>query len=68
MNVPYNNGKVSIGKYYQKPYYVEQDEDMIRLQGFLIGDQKLARQRYWSNFLYTTLLVTMVIVGLISYD
>ena len=43
MNVPYNNGKVQIGKYYQKPQYVEQDSDMLIIQGWLIGDNKKAR-------------------------
>jgi hypothetical protein len=68
MNVPYNNGKVSIGKYYQKPYYVEQDDDMIAIQGWLIGDNKGAMQRYWANVVYTTVIVLMIIIGFIFYD
>ena len=68
MNVPYNNGKVQIGKYYQKPYYVEQDDDMIAIQGWLIGDNKRAMQRYWANVVYTVFLVVMIVIMVISYD
>lgn len=68
MNVPYNNGKIQIGKYYQKPYYVEQDDDMIAIQGWLLGDNKQARQRYWANFAYTVALVLMIAIMVISYD
>jgi hypothetical protein len=65
MNVPYNNGKVSIGKYYQKPYYVEQDDDMIAIQGWLIGDAKQARIKYWTNFAYACLL--FLIMGFLAF-
>lgn len=68
MNVPYNNGKVEIGKYYQKPYYVEQDDDMIAIQGWLIGDNRQAMQRYWANVVYTIFLIAMIIIMVISYD
>ena len=57
MNTPYNTGKVQIGKYYQRPLNVEQDEDMIALQGWLIGDPKAARRMYWTNFTYVCVLV-----------
>jgi hypothetical protein len=67
MNVPYNTGKVEIGKYYQKPYYVEQDNDMIDIQGWLIGDNKQAKQRYWANLLYAITLFVMAVIGLIYY-
>ena len=67
MNVPYNTGKVEIGKYYQRPYYVEQDEDMVAIQGWLIGDNKMARQRYWANVVYAITLVVMAVIGLIYY-
>jgi hypothetical protein len=60
MNTPYNTGKVEIGKYYQKPLNVEQDEDMIAVQGWLIGDPKAARRKYWTNFTYVCVLVVMV--------
>jgi hypothetical protein len=59
MNVPYNTGKVSIGKYYQKPYYVEQDDDMLFIQSCLLGNAREARIRYWSNFAYGCLVVVV---------
>jgi hypothetical protein len=65
MNVPYNNGKVQIGKYYQKPQYVEEDPDMIRIQGWLIGDNRTARIEYWANVGYCCLLVVAIVVGII---
>ena len=67
MNVPYNTGKVEIGKYYQRPYYVEDDDDMIAIQGWLLGDRRQARQRYWANFVYTIFLVAMIAIMVISY-
>jgi hypothetical protein len=66
MNTPYNNGKVSIGKYYQKPYYVEQDEDMLAIQGWLIGDPVAARRKYWANFVYGCVLALMVLLMIVS--
>jgi hypothetical protein len=68
MNIPYNTGKVEIGKYYQRPYYVEQDDDMLAIQGWLLGDNKMAKQRYWANVVYTILLFVMSVVMVISYD
>jgi hypothetical protein len=65
MNVPYNNGKVQIGKYYQKPYYVEQDPDMIRVQSWLLGNDREARIRYWVNVAYCCFLIFSIIVGVI---
>ena len=59
MNTPYNTGKVEIGKYYQKPYYVEQDDDMIAIQGWFIGDPRAARRKYWTNFTYVCVLVVI---------
>jgi hypothetical protein len=66
MNTPYNNGKVSIGKYYQKPYYVEQDEDMLAIQGWLIGDPAAAKRKYWANFAYGCVLALMVLLMIVS--
>jgi hypothetical protein len=65
MNVPYNNGKVEIGKYYQKPYYVEQDLDMIAVQGWLLGDKRAARIKFYANLSYGCLLVVAVVLGVI---
>lgn len=65
MTIPYNNGKVQIGKYYQPPKYVEQDSDMITIQGWLIGDSKEARRNSIANMLYIVLLVVSVIVAIL---
>jgi hypothetical protein len=61
MNVPYNNGKVKIGQFYQRPQPVyEIDKDMSLLQTALIGDVKtLKRER-----LYNTLYVGVLVFGL----
>jgi hypothetical protein len=57
MNVPYNNGKVQIGKYYQKPQYVEYDQDMLLLQESLVGDVKAIRRNKLYNIIYMAVLV-----------
>jgi hypothetical protein len=49
MNIPYDTGKVKIGLYYQKPKYIEEDGDMLRLQSYLIYDPALLKRRYWEN-------------------
>ena len=49
MNTPYNTGKVKIGCNYQKPRYVEEDMDMLRLQSYLIHDPARLKQEYWTN-------------------
>jgi len=48
-HVPYDNGKVKIGIYYQPPKYIEQDSDMLRLQSYLIHDPARLKQEYWTN-------------------
>jgi hypothetical protein len=63
MNTPYNTGKVQIGKYYQKPLNVEQDADMIELQGYLLGKSKTARMERIAKRLYYGLVV-LCIIGL----
>lgn len=65
MNIPYNNGKVSIGKYYQKPRYVEQDADMIAIQGWLIGDNKAAKRDWYANVAYCCLLALAIVLAII---
>jgi len=44
MEVPYNTGKVEIGKYYKKPTYAIMDEDAYLLQTALIGNIKVLRK------------------------
>lgn len=60
MNVPYNNGKVQIGKYYQKPMYVEYDDDMLLLQTSLVGNVKAIRRNRLLNILYISLILPAV--------
>ena len=62
MNTPYNTGKVQIGKYYQKPLNVEQDDDMIELQGYLLGKSKTARMERIAKRLYFGMIVFCVIL------
>jgi hypothetical protein len=61
MNTPYNTGKVEIGKYYQKPLNVEQDADMIELQGYLLGKSKTARMDRIAKRLYFGMVVVCII-------
>ena len=63
MNVPYNNGKISIGKYYQPPKYIEQDADMLEIQSYLIYDPRVLNRRYWTEkcLLILSLFVVLII-------
>ena len=65
MRTPYNTGKVQIGKYYQPPKYVEQDSDMITIQGWLIGENREARRNRLANLSYIVLLVVSTIVAIL---
>lgn len=58
MNVPYNNGKVKIGQFYQRPRPVyEVDKDMSLLQTALIGDIKtIKKARFWNGVYIFTLV------------
>ena len=50
MNIPYKTKSgVKIGVYYQKPRYVEEDMDMLRLQSLLIHDPDRLKRDYWVN-------------------
>lgn len=50
MNVPYRTKTgVKIGIYYQKPRYIEEDMDMLRLQSYLIHDPSRLKYEYWVN-------------------
>ena len=66
MRTPYDNGKIKIGLYYEPPKYVEQDPDMIVIQGWLIGDNKAARRAYWANVAYMVLLVVTAVLMLLN--
>ena len=60
MNVPYNNGKVSIGKYYQKPQYVEYDDDMLTIQASMIFKRSYFRTQLLWKVGYGVLLFTTI--------
>jgi hypothetical protein len=62
MNTPYNTGKVQIGKYYQKPLNVEQDADMIELQGYLLGKSKTARMDRLAKRIYFGMVVLSAVL------
>ena len=62
MNTPYNTGKVQIGKYYQKPLRIEQDADMIELQGCLLGKSRAARMERLAKRIYYGLVVFCVVI------
>ena len=50
MNIPYTTKTgVKIGIYYQKPRYIEEDLDMLRLQSYLIYDPARLKRQYWIN-------------------
>jgi len=66
MNTPYNTGKVEIGKYYQKPLRIEQDDDMIKVQGWLIGESKEARMNRIAKRIYFGLVLVLITVLLFS--
>ena len=65
MNTPYNTGKIQIGKYYQKPTYVEIDDDMIKVQGWLIGESKEARMDRIAKRIYFGMVVVAVILMIV---
>jgi hypothetical protein len=57
---------IQIGKYYQKPKYIEEDGDMLRLQSYLIGDPAILKRQYWYSFAYKVALVFALIVIVVS--
>jgi hypothetical protein len=69
--VPYNNGKVKIGSevYLNKlanPPYVEQDEDMLELQSYLIQDPRILNKEYWFKRVYIALILFILVVMLMA--
>ena len=58
MNVPYNNGKIKIGQFNERPLPTyEYDKDMTLLQTSLIGDIKTIKKEKLWNVLYIGALV-----------
>ena len=69
---PYNNGKIKIGKtvYLNKlvnPPYVEQDEDMLELQSYLIHDPRILNKEYWLKRVYIMFLLFVLTVMLMAH-
>lgn len=58
--VPYDNGKVKIGIYYQPPKYIEEDPDMLRLQSYLIYDPDRLKKEYWIKVAYNIGLIFLL--------
>ena len=53
---------IQIGKYYQKPKYVEEDGDMLRLQSYLIGDPVMLKRQYWTWFVYKAAIAFLLLI------
>ena len=69
---PYNNGKVKIGNavYLNKlanPPYVEQDEDMLELQSYLIQDPRILNKEYWFKRVYIAFLLFLLTIILMAH-
>jgi len=69
---PYNNGKVKIGNavYLNKlanPPYVEQDEDMLELQSYLIQDPRILNKEYWFKRIYIAFLLFILTILLMAH-
>jgi putative ubiquitin-RnfH superfamily antitoxin RatB of RatAB toxin-antitoxin module len=59
---PYDNGKIKMGIYYQKPKYVEMDGDMLEIQKWLIGDPDKLRFEYWLGVTYKLLIAFVITI------
>jgi len=62
-NVPYTTSTgLQMGKYYEKPKYVEYDQDMLMFQSHLIQDPKILRKQRLINIAYYFALGFVVLV------
>ena len=71
-DIPYNNGKIKIGNavYLNKlanPPYVEQDEDMLELQSYLIQDPRILNKEYWYKRIYIAFLLFVLTIILMAH-
>jgi hypothetical protein len=70
MDVPYNNGKIKIGSEYYlnplRPKYIEQDEDMLELQSYLIQDPRILNRQYWAKRVYVAFVLFLLIIMLMA--
>ena len=65
-NIPFDNGKVKMGIYYQKPKYVEYDRDMLNLQTYLIGDPVKLKRNYYITRAFELLGVFILLIILLK--
>jgi len=66
-NTPYTTSTgIQIGKYYQKPKYIEQDPDMLRLQSYLIYDPDRLKKEYWLNVAYRFALGCILLILILA--
>lgn len=70
MDVPYNNGKVSIGCAYYlnplRPKYIEEDPDMLRLQQYLIYDPEINRRNHFRRRIFEWAGVFVLLIILLK--
>jgi hypothetical protein len=71
MKTPYNTGKVRIGSawYLNKlvnPPYIEQDQDMLELQSYLIHDPRVLNKEYWFKRIYLAILLFILVIILMA--
>lgn len=60
-SIPYTTKTgLQIGKYYEKPKYVEMDDDMLVLQTYLIYDPVLIRKYKIQKFVYTIFVIALL--------
>lgn len=59
---PYDNGKIKMGIYYQKPKYVEYDSDMLEIQKWLIGNPDKLRLQFWIDVAYKVTIGFIIII------
>ena len=53
-SIPYTTKTgLQIGKYYEKPKYVEMDQDMLTIQTYLIYDPNVIRKHKLMRIVYT---------------
>jgi len=67
MRVPYDNGKIKIGIYYEPPKYVEQDPDMLEIQKWMIGDPVKLRREYYTNLAFHILTGIVALIVVLKY-
>jgi len=65
MRTPYDTGKVKIGLYYEPPKYVEQDSDMIAIQGWFLGVNKAAQREKLANIAYCWIVAIAIVLAII---